>query len=337
MDMSVGKVFAGLSGDEEVTGMLLKRRGGFGKHMPNAWQLRFFMLKDGILFYFEENDSKTPRGRLELKSCEMLLGVPIDNAPTPYTMQISPIGGVEKWKLCAESADELEKWCSVIKKYVKSREICSDDESFSGEVDKSRRSPKNTSGSADLPAAAPAAPPNRTTNAMAVSTSITTPSTTVNVRPFTATTSTTVAKPTDVAHATSKSVPGRKKKGGLRLKVEPSAAPEEVEMASALVIVNVCIVMIRVSDSTMMVIVYVLILNFVVYRTLTLRAKRIAEASAAAAHAAAHASAQHAALATPVAEAQVVEEEAQLVPERSGPPEPGEHLIRTACSQSNYL
>lgn len=37
----------------EISGLLYKKRGGFGKMMPNAWQYRFFTLtKEGILSYY---------------------------------------------------------------------------------------------------------------------------------------------------------------------------------------------------------------------------------------------------------------------------------------------
>jgi len=53
----------------EISGYLYKRRGGFGKHMPNCWQNRFFTIKEGILSYYdsEEEDTK-PRGRIDLRS-----------------------------------------------------------------------------------------------------------------------------------------------------------------------------------------------------------------------------------------------------------------------------
>ena len=65
---------------EEISGFLYKRRGGFGKHMPNCWQSRFFLLRDGIISYYdhEEEDNK-PRGRIDLRSggFSFLIGVPI--------------------------------------------------------------------------------------------------------------------------------------------------------------------------------------------------------------------------------------------------------------------
>lgn len=94
----------------EIAGLLYKRRGGFGKIMPNAWQYRFFLItKEGILLYFdttevpEEGYSESrARGRLDLRSLPYELNMDfIEGAPTQFYIQIA-IPNEEKWKLCAE-------------------------------------------------------------------------------------------------------------------------------------------------------------------------------------------------------------------------------------------
>ena len=57
-----------LAKDADVSGYLFKRRGGFGKHMPNCWQQRFFTMKDGVLCYYDCDEDIKPRGKLDLRS-----------------------------------------------------------------------------------------------------------------------------------------------------------------------------------------------------------------------------------------------------------------------------
>lgn len=43
----------------------------------------------------------------------------IEAAPTLYTMQLTPPHGeLEKWKLCAETREDLERWTKVIEGHV---------------------------------------------------------------------------------------------------------------------------------------------------------------------------------------------------------------------------
>lgn len=105
----------------EMCGYLQKRRGGFGRHMPNAWQQRYFTLKDGIMYYYEDSGSDSrPRGKIDLKTenCDFMNGLVFEGAPTPYTMQIIPGGWEEKWKLCATTKEEMENWVAAIMKHI---------------------------------------------------------------------------------------------------------------------------------------------------------------------------------------------------------------------------
>ena len=115
--------------NNEMTGFLLKRRGGkFGSHMKNAWQGRYFEIKLGCISYFEEGaETVKARGKLNLNDAEVSL---VKNttyeqsspAPSLFTFELVPLpvtgkGGSsveEKWRLCATSAEEMQEWCLCI-------------------------------------------------------------------------------------------------------------------------------------------------------------------------------------------------------------------------------
>jgi hypothetical protein len=63
-----------MSESPEISGLLYKKRGGFGKMTFNPWQFRFFTIINGVLSYY---DTDTPdiaftetkaRGRLDLRA-----------------------------------------------------------------------------------------------------------------------------------------------------------------------------------------------------------------------------------------------------------------------------
>jgi len=111
----------------EITGLLYKRRGGFGKIMPNAWQFRLFILsKEGILAYYDTDltDSRDgtsldkDRGHIDLKHIHFdLLSELVEGAPTPHVITIAPDDGSEKWRLCAETKEDHIRWYKVFEKY----------------------------------------------------------------------------------------------------------------------------------------------------------------------------------------------------------------------------
>jgi len=112
------------SASYELAGYLFKRRGGFGKHMPNSWQLRYFTVKDGFLSYYDTSDTTLPyRGRIDLSlEFDVSSGGPLEGSPTNYTMQISPHNpNEEKWKLCAETMQDHNNWQLVIQSYQVSK------------------------------------------------------------------------------------------------------------------------------------------------------------------------------------------------------------------------
>ena len=110
-----------LSGQDEMSGYLHKRRGGFGKHMPNAWQPRYFIVRDGWMYYFEEKKlNARPRGKIDLQSelVTLVVNLHFEQSPSPHTLLINPGGYEEKWKLCAANSDDMEQWCNCINSYI---------------------------------------------------------------------------------------------------------------------------------------------------------------------------------------------------------------------------
>ena len=123
----------------EVSGLLYKRRGGFGKMMPHAWQQRyFFCSKDGYLYYYDTEgpeaiktlndsiakdvDSFKSRGKIDLKTSHIdFTSEPSsDNsgAPTQFIILIVPSNGEEKWKLCASNSDDFSKWTKAFELFA---------------------------------------------------------------------------------------------------------------------------------------------------------------------------------------------------------------------------
>lgn len=105
----------------ETSGLLYKRRGGFGKMMPQNWLQRYFVIsKEGFLTYYDTDlpdkiniDTKS-RGKIDLKTAsyeflEDQSAATELGEPTPFSIIIIPFGE-ERWKLCASTKEEFEKW-----------------------------------------------------------------------------------------------------------------------------------------------------------------------------------------------------------------------------------
>ena len=110
-------------------GLLYKRRNGFGRMMPNAWNYRFFTLtSDGILDYYDmgsnpvgaSNEDNKPRGQLALgyMQYKLVREPSIDGAPTPYAIEICPEGSGEKWSLCADAEADHHQWCLELEQFL---------------------------------------------------------------------------------------------------------------------------------------------------------------------------------------------------------------------------
>ena len=106
---------------DEISGYLHKRRGGYGKHLPNSWQPRYFIVRDGWMYYFEEKKlNARPRGKIDLQSelVTLVVNLHFEQSPSPHTLLINPGGYEEKWKLCAANSDDMEQWCNCINSYI---------------------------------------------------------------------------------------------------------------------------------------------------------------------------------------------------------------------------
>lgn len=93
--------------------------------MPNAWQPRYFIVRDGWMYYFEEKKlNARPRGKIDLKSecVTLVVNLHFENSPTPHTMLINPGGYEEKWRLCAANSRDMEMWCECIKSHINSKQ-----------------------------------------------------------------------------------------------------------------------------------------------------------------------------------------------------------------------
>ena len=109
----------------EISGLLYKRRGGFGRMMPNAWQQRiFFISKQGYISYYDSENPESivdakPRGKLDLSSAtyDFTLDGISDGAPSQYIIYIIP-PNEEKWKLCISNEIDFQAWKKVIKNYA---------------------------------------------------------------------------------------------------------------------------------------------------------------------------------------------------------------------------
>lgn len=114
-----------LGGLDEMSGYLHKRRGGFGKHMPNAWQPRYFIVRDGWMYYFEDKKlNARPRGKIDLQSelVTLVVNLHFEHSPTPHTMLLNPGGYEEKWRLCAANSKDMEQWCACIKSHINNKQ-----------------------------------------------------------------------------------------------------------------------------------------------------------------------------------------------------------------------
>jgi len=110
---------------DEISGYLHKRRGGYGKHMPNSWQPRYFIVRDGWMYYFEEKKlNARPRGKIDLQSelVTLVVNLHFEHSPSPHTLLINPGGYEEKWKLCAANSEDMAQWCDCINGYINNKQ-----------------------------------------------------------------------------------------------------------------------------------------------------------------------------------------------------------------------
>lgn len=280
----------------EIAGLLYKRRGGFGKFAPNAWQYRFFAIsKEGVLLYFdtetqdvEHSDSKA-RGRLDLRSVMYEVSTePIEGSPTPYAIQLF-VPNEEKWKLCADTKEDQARWCKILSKFVNQEakthnnrgilSYTSDDENDRPRRDAVRRNTVTVTSSSTGRAAETGLDNNRhfSTPATAPITSNESSNRSSSTPPVTAS-----------SMKTSSAAAAAKKKAKLSSSSASKAKDtDQFELILILLIINICFLGIYQASSIISTLFYVFLGNLVMGVTLQLRAGRgrlIATADAVAAH-----------------------------------------------------
>jgi cell division septation protein DedD len=277
----------------ELSGLLYKRRGGFGKIMPNAWQYRFFTLsKEGVLQYFDTEmpdtdalDSRA-RGRLDLKATTYDTTIEsIEGAPTQFPIQII-IPNEETWKMCAYGKEDQQRWIKALEKFQHGPKgkpnnaitsYASDDE-----LERTRKAAAESTRSPKPVATGPEPvikPESKTplTNKNADSAPVSQdPILDTKVRDLPPGTAQGAAVPAKsiVTRQRRNSVKKRLKLAGAKSLIEQETA----EMSLVILILNVCFYGVLKNPFLLWKFFYVVVANFVIYHTLALRGARVSKA-----------------------------------------------------------
>jgi hypothetical protein len=267
----------------EISGLLYKKRGGFGKMMPNSWQYRLFILsRDGVLTYYDTEvpDNKDifdnkERGRIDLKGVRFeLLTDTGEGAPTPHALTIQPEDS-EKWRLCADTKEDHTRWWKAIEKFIQDR------------ADRNTAIAQLTIQSDDDTESPTGGSKNRFSRAG--DGSLSKSNTPMNNQPAPATfSSDTASSPLPVptkalqqALASPSTAPATKKGKGLKLQKEAGMVSQDVmEWGLVMIIVNICLYgVLRSGSSPSDKLIYIAALNIVVGHSLFLRARRAARSN----------------------------------------------------------
>ncbi len=269
----------------EVSGLLYKKRGGFGKIMPNAWQYRYFTIsREGMLCYYDTEvpdaamaESKA-RGRLDLSCVNYELNLDqIEGAPTVYSIQVCP-PGEEKWKMCAETKEDHARWCKTLDKFQHEKKLkpaLGSPVSYSSDDDAEQKRNRSRVNSGRLGVSSDALPTSSTDPIDTISK--------VSLEESPLNRSDQRSLPAAVTTTTVKSSVHNRKRLKLGNKAEMISS-DSLEMVLVLVILNICFY--SVASTALLAdvrqIVCVCVANFVVAHTLALRAGRTTTAAAAA-------------------------------------------------------
>lgn len=85
----------------------LVKEGGIIK----SWQKRWFVLKDGTLYYFKTHESQDPRGYIPLSGCKVKPAV--NYTSRQFCFSISHPKN-RTYYLCAKDQEELEDWVATL-------------------------------------------------------------------------------------------------------------------------------------------------------------------------------------------------------------------------------
>lgn len=284
-------MMAGLLESPEISGLLYKRRGGFGKMMPNAWQFRFFAVtKDGVLLYFDteipdlDHLEAKARGKLDLKSVNFELSTePVEGAPTAHAISLAA-ANEEKWKLCAETKEDQSRWLKVFNKYMalENKVLSRGPISYTSDDDNVDRPSMQRSLSRKNTSLLPSIVTSNNSNAAIVS----------EKTPTGNSVSAKVNNPAIAANKSQNIVPvanasaptGHKKR--LKSSLHTHHAPnyeerDKYELILVLAIVNIAFLGLWRSASFLSVLIYLFVGNFVVAYTMYLRGIRAAKVAAA--------------------------------------------------------
>jgi hypothetical protein len=226
----------------DMSGPLFKRRGGYGKHMPNSWQSRYFFLIDGNLWYYDSehvdngvllSPDAQPRGSIALSGAKCVFNECAEGEPTEFAIIIYP-ENKEKWKLCAENLVDYKRWIEALKRFVGQHEEI--DELVSEAVDEDHLRPQPPSSA--LVSASNT--PRQVSGSLGA-----------------------------IAHASRRTSFSSGKKGGKRIRLKKNSGSyftsEMFESAFVIAILNLCILL-AIESSAYEGIAYLLLANFVVLR-----------------------------------------------------------------------
>lgn len=273
-----------------VSGLLHKKRGGFGKMMMNPWQFRFFTLTNtGILSYFdtdinsaiEISDSKA-RGRLNLRESkiEIFKDITIEGSPTNFTILLCPTFD-EKWKLCAATKDDQLRWVTAFGKLgvnAPSRNPSLDVSRDSDLINSQRlfESPeKSASNSVNLNSSespssslSPSVPENiQTKNSTSDSLSTSNSKVSNTIEP---------SNITKTQETKASVLPGKTSRGRLRVaSVNQVGSQDFMESVLVISIVNLCLQLLLSTSLSLFKLIYAMIINIVITITLHLRFNRV--------------------------------------------------------------
>ena len=228
-------------------GLLSKKRGGFGRMSMQPWVERLFTLSsDGNFSYCDLDYPEIVRGRADLFNTKIeVFSEHIEGAPHPYCLKIKMIEpSDESWNLCAQDKQQFEEWMKYFIQFQNKN---------GNKKIKNRQSMK---GSPQSVMESPTQSANMKNKSLGTSTA------------------------TNISHENSKRKKGFTKKKPFRIVKNNSSliSSDMIEFICILLILNFCIfgVIESVKNSdNLLSILYVVILNFAVMRTLNIRGNRV--------------------------------------------------------------
>ncbi|CAG9318683.1 unnamed protein product [Blepharisma stoltei] len=107
------------SGEEDLivkAGWLRKK----STHLIKRWQWRYFVLKDHVLFYYNNDHDQQPRATINFN--QITVDINVDNPETPQELVLKPLGSKRVFRLKGNTAGEIKEWVDALKKHIKTSE-----------------------------------------------------------------------------------------------------------------------------------------------------------------------------------------------------------------------